>query len=125
MRRASTSSNRSCARSSARRCSRRSGRPWATPDRARRTEAIWFAGSPAEGTLVEVSGADAVRPEHVKLHILAASGAELAGLQNSFSRLAWARAHADTAEEALAAAREAIDALSFVTRVGAVRTELI
>ncbi|UQW99381.1 ATP-grasp domain-containing protein [Streptomyces sp. RerS4] len=97
------------------------------PDRARRTEAIWFAGAPAEGTLVEVSGADAdaVRPEHVKLHILAAPGAELAGLQNSFSRLAWARAHADTAEEALAAAREAIDALSFVTRVAAARTELI
>ncbi|MCJ0873385.1 ATP-grasp domain-containing protein [Streptomyces sp. AP-93] len=89
------------------------------PGRVPRAEAIWFAGAPAEGTLLEVTGTDAVRPDHVKLHLLGAPGAELAGLQNSFSRLAWARAHAATAQEAVTEARAAIDALAFVTRVPA------
>ncbi|MFJ5637943.1 hypothetical protein ACIQF5_35660 [Streptomyces goshikiensis] len=89
------------------------------PDRVPRAEAIWFAGAPAEGTLLEVTGIDAVHPDHVKLHLLGAPGAELAGLQNSFSRLAWAHAHAATAQEAVTEARAAIDALAFVTRVPA------
>lgn len=95
------------------------------PDRAGRSEAIWFAGAPAQGTLVEVSGADAERPDAVTLNVLGTPGAELNGLQNSFSRLAWARAHADTAEEAVALAQEAIDGLAFITRVPAAHGELL
>lgn len=95
------------------------------PGRGGRSEAIWFAGAPAQGTLVEVSGADAERSDAVTLNVLGSPGAELNGLQNSFSRLAWARAHAATAEEAVALAREAIDGLAFVTRVPAAHGELL
>ncbi|MFD9567278.1 ATP-grasp domain-containing protein [Streptomyces sp. NPDC059994] len=95
------------------------------PDRSGRSEAIWFAGAPAQGTLVEVSGADAERPDAVTLDVLGSPGTELNGLQNGFSRLAWARAHATTAEEAVALAREAIDGLAFITRVPAAHGELL
>lgn len=97
----------------------------ADPDRTRRTEAIWFAGAPAEGTLVEVVGTGAECPDHVRLHVIGTPGTQLAGLQNSFSRLAWARAHGTTAEEALADARSAIEALTFVTRVPAAQSALL
>lgn len=92
---------------------------------ARRTEAIWFAGSPAEGTLVEVAGADAQHPDHIRLHVIGTPGVQLAGLQNSFSRLAWARAHGVTAEKALGDARSAIEALTFVTRISAAQSNLL
>ncbi|WP_424215825.1 ATP-grasp domain-containing protein (plasmid) [Streptomyces sp. BI20] len=97
----------------------------ADPDRIRRAEAIWFAGAPTEGTLVEVLGADADRPEHVTLTVSGKPGTRLTGLQNSFSRLAWARAHGPDADSALTAARRTIEALTFVTRVPARTPDLL
>ncbi|MGW0538199.1 ATP-grasp domain-containing protein [Streptomyces sp. NPDC003032] len=89
----------------------------ADPERARRAEAIWFAGAPETGTLIEIAGADSTLAEGVQLDLLGKLGHKLVGPQNSDSRLAQARAHADTATGALALARETIGRLTFVTRV--------
>lgn len=97
----------------------------ADPDRVRRCEAVWFAGAPAEGTLIEVVGAGAEYPENVHVVVTGAAGTELNGLQEGDSRLARARAHGATAAEALALAREAIGRLEFITRVCATQTELL
>ncbi|TGB14626.1 ATP-grasp domain-containing protein [Streptomyces sp. MZ04] len=94
-------------------------------DRVTRCEAIWFAGAPSSGTLIEVTGADAERPQGVTLEVLGKPGTQLSGLQNSFSRLARARAHAATAEEALDLARQAIAGLELITRQSADQTELL
>lgn len=95
------------------------------PSRAPRHEAIWFASAPASGVLVEVSGAEGPHPDGVRVEVLGAPGTRLNGLQNSDSRLAWARAHAATAEEALILAREAIGRLEFVTRISLDQAELL
>ncbi|MFG2193646.1 ATP-grasp domain-containing protein [Streptomyces sp. NPDC048639] len=95
------------------------------PARTRRHEAIWFAGAPAAGVLIEVAGADGPHPEGVRLEVLGAAGRPLVGLQNSDSRLAQARAHAGTAEEALALARNAIAGLEYITRVSAGQVDLL
>ncbi|MEU6084097.1 ATP-grasp domain-containing protein [Streptomyces sp. NPDC047108] len=97
----------------------------ADPARPRRHEAIWFAGAPGAGVLVEVAGADGPHPEGVRLEVLGTPGSSLGGLQSSDSRLAQARAHADTAEKALDLAREAIAGLEFVTRVRAGQADLL
>lgn len=94
-------------------------------DRATRCEAIWFAGAPSSGTLVEVTGADSEHPQGVTLEVLGKPGTQLSGLQNSFSRLARARAHAATADDALALARQAIAGLELVIRQAADQTELL
>ncbi|MEV4190390.1 hypothetical protein AB0J65_03055, partial [Streptomyces toxytricini] len=88
-------------------------------------EAIWFAGAPSSGTLVEVAGADAALPPEVALTVLGKPGTRLGGLQNSFSRLAYARAHADTADQALALARRTIANLTFVANHPADQTDLL
>lgn len=90
-----------------------------------RHEAVWFAGAPAAGRLVEVAGAGDPQPEGVALEVLGTPGQQLDGLQSSDSRLAQARAHADTAEQALTLAREAIGRLEFVTRISAEQAELL
>jgi biotin carboxylase len=97
----------------------------AAPVRAPRAEAIWFAGAPAAGTLVEITGAEGPHAEGVQLDLLGTAGRTLGGLQSSDSRLAQARAHADTAEQALALAREAIGRLAFVTKVSADSLDLL
>ncbi|MET8975608.1 ATP-grasp domain-containing protein [Streptomyces sp. NPDC004539] len=97
----------------------------ADPGRTARCEAIWFAGAPSSGTLVEVTGVDAGLPAEVTLTVLGKPGARLGGLQNSFSRLAQARAHADTAQTAMELARQAIAGLSFIARHSGDQTELL
>ncbi|MFD7833979.1 hypothetical protein [Streptomyces sp. NPDC059761] len=49
--------------------------------------------------------------------VLLPEGSELTGLAGSFTRIARARGAAPTAEEALAAARSTVEALSFVFHV--------
>lgn len=83
-----------------------------------RYEAIWFAAAPAAGELIEVTGAEPPTDlPDVELSVLVRPGATLNGLDNSFSRLAQARAHRSDPDEALAAAQAAIGRLRFVTRV--------
>ncbi|MEU2622619.1 ATP-grasp domain-containing protein [Streptomyces sp. NPDC007157] len=93
--------------------------------RGRRGEAIWFAGAPAAGVLVEVTGADGPHPEGVRVEVLGRAGDRLHGLRSSDSRLAQARAGADTPDKALALAQEAIGRLEFVTRVTAEEPDLL
>ena len=86
-------------------------------ERPTRCEAIWFAATSASGVLVEIAGVDGPHPEGVTVKWPLPAGTELHGLQNSHSRLAQARAHADTAAEALALARQAIERLEVTVRV--------
>ncbi|MDQ1721368.1 MAG: hypothetical protein QOI26_1102 [Pseudonocardiales bacterium] len=95
------------------------------PSRTPRYEAIWFAGAPSAGVLVEVAGAAGPHPESVTLVLQGTPGAGLNGLQSSDSRLAQARAHADTAPEALALARQAIERLEFLVRIPNGQPELL
>ncbi|MDT3724044.1 hypothetical protein ROS62_03750 [Streptomyces sp. DSM 41972] len=92
---------------------------------ARRCEAIWFAAAPPAGVLVEVTGVEGPHPDGVRTDVLGKPGTRLDGLHSSDSRLAQARAHADTPEEALALAREAIGRLESVTRVTPLSTGLL
>ncbi|WP_369382036.1 acetyl-CoA carboxylase biotin carboxylase subunit family protein [Streptomyces sp. cg36] len=94
------------------------------PGSPARGEALWFAGARARGTLVEVAGAEGERPDAVTLRVVGVPGTDLAGSRDGFARLAWARAHAATAEEAVALAREAVGGLSFVIRFPASQGEL-
>jgi biotin carboxylase len=87
----------------------------ATP-RPPRAEAIWFATPPPVGELVEVLGADATG---ATINVAAAPGTVFTGLVSSYCRPASARCGADTAEEAIRLAREAVAGLTFVTRVPA------
>lgn len=97
----------------------------ADPGRARLCEAIWFAAAPTAGELVEITGADGPYPDGVTVDVLGRPGTVLTGLRNSDSRLAQARAHADTPEKALTLVREAIGRLSFLTRVTAEPRDLL
>ncbi len=92
---------------------------------ATRCEAIWYAGAPSSGILLEVAGADADHPDCVTVEVLGKPGTQLSGLKDSFSRLARARAHANTAQEAVELARQAITALDFIVRHPAGQTELL
>jgi biotin carboxylase len=95
------------------------------PDRAPRCEAIWFASTSASGVLVEITGMEGPHPDGVTVKFPLPAGTELNGLQSSFSRLAQARAHADTPAEAVALARQAIEGLEFIIRVPSGRPEVI
>lgn len=95
------------------------------PDRAPRCQAIWFASTSASGVLVEVTGVEGPHPDGVTVKFPLPAGTELNGLQSSFSRLAQARAHADTPAEAVALARQAIEGLEFVIRVPSGRPDVI
>lgn len=95
------------------------------PDRAPRCQAIWFASTSASGVLVEVTGVEGPHPEGVTVKFPLPAGTELNGLQSSFSRLAQARAHADTPAEAVALARQAIEGLEFIIRVPSGRPDVI
>ncbi|MEO6501345.1 MAG: ATP-grasp domain-containing protein [Jatrophihabitantaceae bacterium] len=90
------------------------------PDRAPRCEAIWFAVAPPSGVLVEIAGVDGPHPDGVTVKWPLPAGTELHGLQSSHSRLAQARAHADTAAEALALAQQAIERLEVIVKLPSV-----
>lgn len=77
--------------------------------RAPRHEAIWYA-PPATGTLLGMTAPESVTMLHEP-------GTDLADLAGSWSRLAKARAHGATAEEAVAAAQDAIRSATFDIRV--------
>jgi biotin carboxylase len=97
-----------------------------TARREPRCEAIWYVAPDATGTLVDLVGApDAGALPDVAVTQLAASGTELGGLSGSFARVAKARAHAATAEQALAAARSAAEGLSFVIQVPCRSAEMV
>jgi phosphoribosylamine-glycine ligase len=82
-----------------------------------RAAAIWFATPPPVGELVEVLGGD--DPGDAVIDVAVKPGAVFTGLVSSYSRPASARCAAETAEEAVRLAREAVGRLSFVTRVPA------
>jgi len=84
-----------------------------------RCAAIWFAVLGARGVLDEVRGLDAARavPGVSEAEVSARTGAEVGGLTSSDSRVAYARALAPSAAEALDAAREGVARLEFRLRV--------
>ncbi|MGW7578636.1 ATP-grasp domain-containing protein [Streptomyces sp. NPDC054765] len=86
-----------------------------------RSSAIWFAALPAPGVLAETTGLEEARevPGVTEVHLLVPADATIGTLESSASRVAHARALAPTADEALAAAREAINRLTFHLRVRA------
>ncbi|MGW5132777.1 ATP-grasp domain-containing protein [Streptomyces sp. NPDC004135] len=94
-------------------------------ERPARCSAIWFAALDATGVLDEVVGVDEARarPGVTEVTVAARPGARIDGLRNSESRVAYARALADTADEAVTAAREAAESLEFRLRVPGRRGE--
>lgn len=94
-------------------------------DRPTRCQAIWFASTQASGVLVEITGLDGPHPEGVTVKYPQPPGTELHGLQSSYSRLAQARASAETADEAVALARQAIEQLEVVVRVPSTVPEVV
>ena len=94
-------------------------------DRPTRCQAIWFASTQASGVLVEITGLDGPHPEGVTVKYPLPPGTELHGLQSSYSRLAQARASAETADEAVALARQAIERLEVVVRVPSTVPEVV
>jgi biotin carboxylase len=95
------------------------------PDRTPSCQAIWFASTQASGVLVEITGVEGPHPDGVTVKYPLPPGTELHGLQSSFSRLAQARASADTPAEAVALARQAIEGLEVVLRVPSTVPEVI
>ena len=94
-------------------------------DRPRRCQAIWFASTQASGVLVEITGVEGPHPDGVTVKYPLPAGTEVHGLQSSFSRLAQARAAADTAAEAVELARQAVEGLGVVVRVPSTVPEVI
>jgi biotin carboxylase len=86
-------------------------------ERPTRCEAIWYAVPPPSGVLVEIAGVDGPHPDGVTVKWPLPAGTELHGLQNSHSRLCQARAHADTAAEAVTLAQQAIERLEIIVRI--------
>ncbi|MGX5211746.1 hypothetical protein ACWKT3_24200 [Streptomyces violaceus] len=84
-----------------------------------RGSAIWFASLDAAGVLDDVSGLDETRalPGVTEVACLARPGAEVGRLVTSKSRVALARALGESADEAVAAARAAVERLEFRLRV--------
>ncbi|WP_172651780.1 ATP-grasp domain-containing protein [Rhodococcus opacus] len=93
-------------------------------ERPARCSAIWFAAAPVAGVLVDVSGVDDARKVDgvTDVQLLVRPGGAVAVLESSDSRVAYARAVGDTAEQALDAAREAMARLEFQVRVSAADT---
>ncbi|HEU5271770.1 MAG TPA: ATP-grasp domain-containing protein [Jatrophihabitans sp.] len=89
---------------------------------AERHAAVWFADPdvPVDLHLTEIAGLDAARalPGVVEVQTTVSPGPGHGEVRNSLHRSAWAVALADTADAALAAARQAVDTLrlSYVWR---------
>lgn len=90
-------------------------------ERPARCSAIWFAAAPVAGVLTDVIGLDEARKIDgvTDVQLLVRPGSTVNVLESSASRVAYARAVGDTAEQALDAAREALARLAFQVRVGA------
>ncbi|WP_338675181.1 ATP-grasp domain-containing protein [Streptomyces sp. SCSIO 30461] len=88
-------------------------------DRPAHSSAIWFASLDATGVLDGVSGLDEARvlPGVSEIAVLARQGAEVGRLETSESRVAYARALGKTADEAVTAARAAVECLEFRLKV--------
>ena len=91
------------------------------------SSAIWFAASPAAGELVDVRGLDEARQTKgvTEVEPLVRPGGSCGTLESSESRIAYARALGDTADEAVAAARQAVERLEFQLRLCAVDGETV
>ncbi|MBH0244589.1 ATP-grasp domain-containing protein [Streptomyces cavourensis] len=81
--------------------------------------AVWFAALESTGVLDRVGRLDEARslPGVTEVRLLAKPGAEVGGLTSSDSRVAFARALADTPEDAARAARGAVELLEFTLKV--------
>ncbi|MCQ4041308.1 ATP-grasp domain-containing protein [Streptantibioticus rubrisoli] len=92
-----------------------------------RSSAIWFAASPAAGELTEVHGLEDARRTHrvTEVELLVRPGGSCGTLESSESRIAYARALGDTADEAVAAARQAVERLEFQLRLRAADGETV
>ncbi len=84
-------------------------------ERPARCSAIWFAAAPVAGVLTDVSGVDDARKVDgvTDVQLLVRPGGAVTVLESSDSRVAYARAVGDTAEQALDAAREPWHASNF------------
>ncbi|MFJ9674247.1 ATP-grasp domain-containing protein [Streptomyces sp. NPDC101221] len=84
-------------------------------DRPKRASSIWYASVDTAGVLEEVVGTDQASsvPGVTEVAVLAEPGTRVGALVDSESRLASARALADTADGALTAAQEAVSLLEF------------
>jgi biotin carboxylase len=82
---------------------------------APRCAAIWFAGSPAAGTLESVGGVEQVRAREgsSEVRVMQPLGQRFRPLSSSESRLGLVRTHGASADEALARARDGAAALEF------------
>ncbi|MFJ4010152.1 ATP-grasp domain-containing protein [Streptomyces sp. NPDC090026] len=96
-------------------------------ERPARCSAIWFAALEVTGRLDHVGRLDEARslPGVTEVRLLAKQGAEVGGLNSSDSRVAFARALADTPEEAAHAARAAVEHLEFTLKVSTHRGQAI
>ncbi|MFF4322866.1 ATP-grasp domain-containing protein [Streptomyces sp. NPDC001568] len=92
----------------------------AKPVAEARSSAIWFASVDSRGTLEEILGLERARalPGVTEVDAMVAPGARVGALESSLSRVAYARALAATEEEAVKAAREAVEGLEFRIRSG-------
>ncbi|GGV04878.1 argininosuccinate lyase [Kitasatospora herbaricolor] len=92
-----------------------------------RSSAIWFASVAAPGTLDEILGLEQARalPGVTEVAAAARPGAKVGALENSESRVAYARALAATAEEAVRQARAAVAGLEFRLRVRSVDADTV
>ncbi|WP_329617391.1 ATP-grasp domain-containing protein [Streptomyces brevispora] len=83
------------------------------------SSAIWFASVGAPGTLDEILGLKEARalPGVTEVEPMVRPGAKVGALESSVSRVAYARALATTADEAVEAARAAVTSLEFQVRV--------
>ncbi|MFI5617743.1 acetyl-CoA carboxylase biotin carboxylase subunit family protein [Streptomyces sp. NPDC051567] len=91
-------------------------------DRAPRCEAIWFTAPEVGGTFMGLADGDPGLTDP-DVTVLLAEGSELTDLAGSFARIARARGTGPTADEALAAARSRVEALSFVFHVSPPRRD--
>ncbi len=89
-----------------------------TGQREARSAAIWFASLSGTGLLQDVAGVESANaiPGVTEVGVLARIGAEVGGLETSESRVAFARATAETADAAVATAQEAVALLDFGLR---------
>ncbi|MFH8260332.1 ATP-grasp domain-containing protein [Streptomyces roseolus] len=92
-----------------------------------RCSAVWFVALEATGVLDRVARLEEARalPGVTQVTLLARPGAEAGGLTSSESRVAFARAVAETPEEATRAARAAAEHLEFTLKTTPYRPEAI
>ena len=91
-----------------------------------RYEAIWFALPSTGGTVVNIERTDRALPEdRVTITELLGAGDEITHPANSDSRIAFARANAESAVEAISAVRRGAEAIQAVVRVPTLSPEQV